>query len=175
MPRAASSNAQQAYKQSSTNANQLFGQLEPQAESLINSKGYDPATLGAITNAGMGGVNAAFGNAQGNIARNTARTKNQASDASQQDVLAQQKGIAGGQEAGNIQIQNADFQNQQRTQGLNLLSGMYGANLGTEVPAVNAQTQASPGWAQTLTGIVGALKPGASNIGGSGISLGQGA
>lgn len=157
MPRAAAANASQAYNQSAANANNLFGQLEPQAQSLINSKGYDPATLGAITNAGMGSVNSAFGNAGSQIARNTARTKNQASDAAQQDVLAQQKGVAAGNEAGNIQIQNADFANQQKTEGLNLLSGMYGANLGTEVPAVNAQTNASPGWAQTLTGIMGSL------------------
>ena len=160
MPRAAAGNANQAYQTSSANANNLFGQLVPQAQSLVNSKGYDPATLSAITNAGMGGVNSAFTNAGSEIARNTARTKNQAADAGAQDVLAQQKGIAGGQEAGNIQIQNADFANQQRMAGLNLLSGMYGANLGTEVPAVNAQTQASPGWAQTLGGLVSAFKPG---------------
>jgi hypothetical protein len=165
MPRAAAKNANQAFQTSQANASNLFGQLQPQAQSLINSKGYDPATLGAITNAGMGGVNAAFGNAESGVARNTARTKNQASDAAQQDVLAQQRGIAGGKEAGDIQIQNADFQNQQRMAGLNLMSGMYGANLGTEVPAINAQTNASPGWAQTLTGVLGALKPGASKGG----------
>ena len=160
MPRAAAGNANQAYKTSTANANQMYGQLQPQAESLINSQGYDPATLGAITNAGMGGVNAAFGGANSQIGRNAARTKNQAGVAGQQDALAMAKGTAGGQEAGDIQIQNANFQNSQRMAGLNLLSGMYGANLGTEVPAVNAQTQASPGWAQTLTGIVGAVNPG---------------
>jgi hypothetical protein len=174
MPRAAAGNANQAYQTSSKNANQLFSQLEPQAQSLINSKGYDPATLSAITNAGMGGVNAAFNNAGAQTARNTARTKNQASDAAQQDVLAQGRGIAGGKEAGDIQIQNADFANQQRMQGLNLMAGMYGANLGTEVPAVNAQTQASPGWAQTLTGILGALKPTGSVGGGAPASIGVG-
>jgi hypothetical protein len=156
MPRGAAANANQAYQTASKNSNQLFGQLEPQAQSLVNSQGYDPATLGAITNAGMGGVNAAFGGAGSGIARNTARTKNQASDAAQQDVLAQQKGIAGGQEAGNIQMANQAFKTQQQTQGLNLESGMYGANLGTQVPAINAQTAASPGWAQTLTGIMNA-------------------
>lgn len=159
MPRAAAKNADTTFKTSQANANNLYGQLVPQAESLINSKGHDPATLGAITNAGMGGVNAAFGDAESKIARNTARTKNQASDAGVQDVLARDKGIAGGKEAGDIQIQNADFQNQQRTQGLNLLSGMYGANLGTQVPAINAQTNASPGWAQTTAQLLTALQP----------------
>lgn len=154
MPRGAAKEASNAYNTASSNAGSLYGTLVPQAEALTKSTGYDPATLGAITNAGMGGVNAAFTGAGNQIARNTARTKNQASDASQQDVLAQQRGIAGGKEAGDIQIQNADFAQQQRTQGLNLLAGMYGQNLGQEVPAINAQTNASPGWAQSLSGIM---------------------
>jgi hypothetical protein len=172
MPRAAAKTAANIGQQASTNANSLYGQLAPQAQSLINSQGYDPATLGAITNAGMGATNAAFNNAGSQIARNTARTKNQASDAAQQDVLAQQRGIAGGQEAGQIQMANQAFKTQQQQQGLNLMSGMYGANLGTEVPAVNAQTAASPGWAQTLSGIIGAIKPGFSA---GGVSVGGGA
>lgn len=155
MPRAAAGEAKNAYGTASANANSLFGQLVPQAQSLINSKGYDPATMGAITNSGMGGVNAAFGNAGAQIGRNAARTKNAAGTADQMESLAQQRGIAGGKEAGDIQIQNADFQNQQRMAGLNLMAGMYGSNLGTEVPAVNAQTAASPGWAQTLEGLGG--------------------
>lgn len=171
MPRAAAANAKQAYKDSSGNANNLFSQLVPQAQSLVNSKGYDPATLGAITNAGMGGVNAAFGDTQNKVSRNTARTKNQASDAGVQDVLAQQKGVAGGKEAGDIQIQNADFANQQRMAGLNLMSGMYGANLGTEVPAIQAQTAASPGWAQTVAQLGQAFMP--THIGSDGVNFGK--
>lgn len=171
MPRAAAKEASNIYNTSSANAGSLYGQLVPQAQSLINSKGYDPATLGAITNAGMGAVNSAYGNAGADISRNTARTKNQASDAAAQDVLAQHKGIAGGKEAGDIQIQNADFAAQQRAQGLQLMAGMYGANMGQEVPAVSAQTAASPGWVQNLTGILGALKPGFSSSGG-GVSVG---
>lgn len=159
MPRSAAKEAQDTYKTSTANAGQLYNTLVPQANELINSKGYDPATLGAITNAGMGATNAAFNNAQSQVARNTARTKNQASDAGQQDVLARERGIAGGQEAGNIQMANADFANQQRTQGLNLLQGMYGINTGQQIPAVNAQTNASPGWAQTTAGLLTALKP----------------
>jgi hypothetical protein len=161
MPRAAAGNANQAYKTSSANANQLYGQLQPEAQSLVNSKGYDPATLGAITNTGMGAVNSAFGDAGAQIGRNAARTKNSAGVAGQTDALAMAKGVAGGKEAGDIQIQNADFQNQQRMAGLNLMSGMYGANLGTEVPAISAQTQASPGWLQDVTSTLSALKPAA--------------
>ena len=121
MPRAATNEAKQAQQTAAANASQYgqtaggeLGTLGPEAQSLINSKGYDPATLAAITNAGMGGVNAAFGSAGADINLTTARTGNQANTAGAQDALAMNKGVAGGQEAGQIQIQNADFQNQQR-------------------------------------------------------------
>src|ERR1700690_3560965 len=111
-------NAQQTAGQNAatagSNAQSELGQLTPQAQGLINSPGYDPATLGAITNAGMGGVNAEFGSAAGQVNRNAALTHNAATTPGQLDTLAAEKGRVGGQEAGDIQIQNANFQNQQR-------------------------------------------------------------
>ena len=171
MPRAAANEAQQAQGTASANAAQYgqqaqgeLGPLNTQAQSLINSQGYDPATLGAITNAGMGGVNSAFGSAAGQVNRNAARSGNEAGTAGQLDTLAQQKGNAGGQEAGNIQIQNANFQNQQRMAGLNVLNSLYGTNTnaqlgqqGNQTSNINAQTTASPGWAQTLGGVLSAV------------------
>jgi hypothetical protein len=171
MPRQAAQEAKQAQSTAAGNAATYgsrasgeFGPLTSQANSLINSQGYDPATLGAITNAGMGGVNAAFGGAAGQINRSAARSGNVAGTAGQLDTLAQNKGIAGGQEAGNIQIQNADFKNQQRMAGLNLLNSMYGQNVGTQMGEqqirtgdINAQTNASPGWAQTFGTVLGAV------------------
>ena len=141
-----------------------YGTLLPQAQSLINSQGYDPATLGAITNAGMGGVNAAFTGAGNQIQRNAARTNNPAGVTEGLDALAQNKGIAGGEEAGNIQIQNANFQNQQRQQGLNLLNSLYGTNTNAQLGQqsnqtqnINSQIAASPGWAQTFGTVLGAI------------------
>lgn len=177
MSRAATAEAQQAQAGDASNANLAgsratneLGPLSSGASQLINSQGYDPTTLAAITNAGMGGVNSAFGSAGGEIKRNAARTKNPAGVAGQLDTLAMDKGIAGGQEAGNVQIQNANFKNSQRSQGLNLLSSLYGANTNAQVGnetaqtgAINAQTQASPGWAQTLapilSGVGGMIQP----------------
>jgi len=162
MPRAAAKTASNIGAQATANANSMYNTLEPEANSLINSQGYDPATLAAITNSTMGATNAPYTNAKSQLARNTARTKNQASDASQQDVLAQQQGIAGGNAANQVQMENQQYKTQQQQMGLNLMSGMYGANLGTEVPAVSAQTTASPGWAQTLSGImqgIGSMVP----------------
>lgn len=168
MPRAAANEAKQAQQTAAANASQYgqraggeLGTLGPEAQSLINSKGYDPATLAAITNAGMGGVNAAFGSAGADINRTTARTGNQANTAGAQDALAMNKGVAGGQEAGQIQIQNADFQNQQRMAGLNLLNSLYNTNVQgqqgmttAQTGDINAQTNASPGWVQSLTGVL---------------------
>lgn len=112
----------------------------------------------------MGGVNAAFGDAAGQINRNAALTKNPAGVTEGLDTLAMNKGLAGGQEAGNIQIQNADFANQQRLSGLNLLNSLYGTNTNAQLGQqanqtsnINAQTAASPGWVQSLTGVLGAV------------------
>lgn len=113
-----------------SNAANLYGSLVPQAQSLVNSQGYEPATLGAITNAGMGASNAAFDSASGDLKRTAARTANPASIGANEDALARSKGVAGGQEAGNIQVQNANFANSQRTQGLNMLQSLYGTNVG---------------------------------------------
>lgn len=155
--------AQQTFNTASGNANSLYGNLVPEAQGLINSPGYDPTTLSAITNAGIGGVNSAFGSAGGQINRNAAIRKNPAGTAGQLDELAMNKGVAGGQEAGDIRIQNADFQNKQKMAGINLLSSLYGANQGQEVPAINAGTAANTNWTQglnnVLSGVSGFVKP----------------
>lgn len=176
MPRSSANEAKQAQTTAGANAAQYganaagdYGPLNEQAQSLISSKGYDPSTLSAITNAGMGSVNSAFGSAGGDIKRTAARTGNTAGVAGQLDTLAQNKGIAGGQEAGNINIANADFANQQRMAGLNLMNSLYGQNVnaqlgqqGNQTQNINAQTAASPGWAQTLnqvlSGVGGVVK-----------------
>jgi len=115
-----------------SNAANLYGPLTSQAQSLVNSQGYAPADLAAITNAGMGGVNAAFGTASDQVARTAARSGNPASVGAEQDALARSKGIAGGQEAGNIQIANAQEKDTQRQQGLNLLNSLYGTQVGAQ-------------------------------------------
>lgn len=172
MSRAAANNAQQTFNTSSKNSNQLFGSLAPEAQNLINSPGFDPNTLSAITNQGEGAVNSAFGGAAGNIARGAARTKNPAGVSGELDALALDKGIAGGKEAGDIAIQNYGQKKRDQTQGLGLESSLYGANMGQEVPSINAETQASPGWAQTLGPLLNSIggqfnyKAGGGSIGG---------
>lgn len=146
-----------------SNASDLYGSLVPQAQSLVNSTGYDPATLSAITNAGMGGVNAAFDDAGNEIKRSAARSGNPAGVGGQLDALARSKGVAGGKEAGDIQIQNAAERDKLRQQGLDLMNSMYSTNVGASNqlyglgPSTLGARAAGGGWAQgfhdVLTGI----------------------
>ena len=148
--------------------------LGPQAQSLINSQGYDPATLSAITNAGMGAVNASFGDTANQINRNAAVTRNPASVNASLDANAINKGVASGQEAGNIQMANAQEKDQQRALGLQLMQGLYGTNVGAQTsdlgmgPSTLQARAAGGGWSQgfkdVLTGI-GGLASGAAAAG----------
>lgn len=188
MSRAATQEAQQAQQTASANAaqygqqaNSEFGPLSSQASNLINSTGYDPATLGAITNAGMGATEAPFNSASGQINRQAAKSGDTASTAGSQDQLALQKGVASGQEAGNIETQNANFANNQRLTGLNLLNSLYGQNVAAQMGQqasqtsnINAQTAASPGWAQTLGGVLSGVGGLVSAPVGGGVTLGGG-
>lgn len=188
MPRAAANEAQQAQKTAAGNAAQygqqassIYGPLNAEATQLTQSTGYDPTTLAAITNAGMGANNAAFGNAESQIKRTAARSGNGAGTAGQEDTLAQEKGISGGQEAGNIQISNADFANKQRLTGLNLLNSMYGQNVnaqlgqqGNQTSNIGTQASASPGWAQTLGTVLNGVGGVFSAPVGGGVTLGGG-
>ena len=156
------------------NAGSLFGTLVPQANSLINSQGFDPATLSAITNAGMGGVNAAFGDSANQLQRSAAVAGNPASIGGQLDALARSKGLAAGSEAGNIQIANQQEKDTQRQEGLNLLNSIYGTNVGAETslyglgPGTLQARAAGPGWAQGFKDVlqgIGALGKGGGGQG----------
>lgn len=155
----------------------MFGPLQSQAESLVNSTGFDPATLGAITNSGMGGVNASFGDANNQLKRSVAGSGNPAGIGGQLDALARSKGVAGGTEAGNIQIANAQEKDARRSEGLNLLNSMYGTNVSASNslyglgPSTLGARAAGGGWSQgfkdVLTGI-GSLGKGSGSGGSQG-------
>lgn len=140
-----------------------FGTLNSQATDLINSTGYDPATLGAITNAGMGGVNAAFGDAENQLKRSVAGSGNPAGIGGQLDALARSKGIAGGEEAGNIQIANAAEKDKLRQQGLDLMNSLYGTNVGASNqlyslgPSTLGARAAGGGWSQGFKDVLGSV------------------
>lgn len=152
------------------NASGLFGTLSDTGRSLVNSTGFDPATLSAITNAGMGGVNASFGDAENQLKRSVAGSGNPAGIGGQLDALARSKGIAGGEEAGNIQIANAAERDKLRQQGLDLMNSLYGTNVGASTqlygmgPSTLQARAAGGGWSQgfkdVLQGVGGLGKGG---------------
>lgn len=146
----------------STAAGEL-GPLSAGAKDLTSSEGFDPATLSAITNAGMGGVNAAFGSAKGDIQRNAGIRGNSANVGGDLDTLAMDKGIAGGKEAGDIQIQNAQFKAAQRAKGLDILNSLYGTNVGAstslygQAPDLLKARAANPSLAQDFGAVLGGI------------------
>lgn len=141
----------------------LGSQLTGEAGKLLASTGYDPGTLSAITNAGMGAVNSAFGSAGDEISRKAATSGNPASVGALEDLLARDKGLAAGKEAGDIEIQNANFKEAQRAQGRQILSGLFGTDVGAQTgllglgPATLGARAAGGGWSQgfkdVLTGV----------------------
>jgi hypothetical protein len=148
----------------------LQSQLTGQANELINSQGFDPATLGAITNAGMGGVNAAFGSAEDTANRRAATSGNPAAIGTLADRLARGKGEAAGKEAGDIQIENTLFKEEQRKQGRDILAKLFGTDVGAETslyglgPGTLEARAAGPGWTQGFKDVVGTVFPkGAQN------------
>lgn len=153
-------------------------QLSEEANKLINSQGFDPQTLGAITNAGMGAVNATYGAAGDKAARMAATSGNPASIGALEDELARGKGEAAGKEAGDIQIQNALFKAQQQKQGQDILANLFGTDVGAQtslygqVPGLLGGRAAGGGWTQgfkdVLSGITGHLGPGGGGGGGEG-------
>ena len=155
--------------QQGQNASSLYSGLQPIYQAETQSQGYSPTQLSSVTNQGMGAVNSSFGNAQQNLRNTAARTRNQAGVTANADALARERGIAGGQEAGDIQIANANYANQQRQAGLAGLGSLFGESLGSMdtlygmgAPTLNARA-AGGSWMQNT---LGPLLTGLGSLGG---------
>ena len=153
----AKKNASTAATNTSNQAGAAISPLMAGAQNLANSNGYDPASLSAIQNAAIGGVNSAAGDAAGKITRQAAINKNPAGTAGALDTLALNKGIAGGNVAGGIQEANQQFKTQQRQAGLNLLSGIYGTATNANTGDINAQTRADQAPFQDFNSILSGI------------------
>lgn len=146
-----------------SNAATLGANLTGQAGALVNSPGFDPATLSAITNAGMGSVNAAYGAAGDEASRRAATSGNPAAIGTLADRLAREKGEAAGKEAGDIQIENALFKASQQKQGRDILAGLYGTDVGAQTslygmgPSTLGARAAGGGWTQGFKDVLGAV------------------
>jgi hypothetical protein len=171
--------ANQVGGQFGKNAQQMYGVLSPEVSSLINSPGFDPATLSAITNVTEGAAAAPFDTASTEANNQVARTRNTAGIAESQDKLAQEKSQAVSNAGNQVTMENQGQKNLQQQLGLNLGSSLYGENaqgqlgaLGAGTGALNAGTGAvnagtgaveaqnaasGPSWLQALTGIGGMI------------------
>ena len=132
--RGAANEAQQNLKttnaigaQNNTEAQNLESTLTPTYESMLNM-GETPQQSEANTNAGMGAVSSAFGNAKQQDTNTAARTHNASDLAAQNDKLAQDAGVAGSNEANQLSQQNNQVLQQNRATGLGGLESLYGGN-----------------------------------------------
>lgn len=167
------------------NAAQQYGVLSPEVSSLLNSPGFDPATLSAITNSTMGAAVTPFDTAATEANNQTARTRNSAGISESQDQLAIDKSKAASGAANQVTMENAAQKNLEQQRGLQLGESLYGTNtggqltsgqqqigaLGAGTSAINAGTGATeaqnaasgPSWLQALTGIGSMLQGGANS------------
>lgn len=166
-----------------SNATSELGPLSEQASSLMSNgglnlsqiKGFDPATANAVSSSTMGPAAAAFGGAEHAIQRNAAITGNNASTPGALTDLALKKGSVMGDlgnkvamENTDFKLQNADYQAKQRQSGIDLLSGLYGTNIGAgvglrgQVPGLLGGRAAGGGWSQGFSDVLKGLQ-GAGN------------
>lgn len=112
-------------------ANKLeTGTLIPEYTSML-SQGYTPGQENAMTTAGMGGVSSSYDAAAQQARDDAARTNNPASLSAQEDELAQQRGVAEGNEAAGLQTKFANDQQKQQEEALQGLQGLYNTNAKT--------------------------------------------
>lgn len=176
MARGAGNISQNQAQQSSAESGQLFNQenqtLQPLTNEYMNmvNQGYTPAQQSAMTVAGETGAASPFNTAAQTAENKAAATRNQAGSAAQEDKLAMEKGEATGQEAGNLQTQFANKEQQNTWNALNGLQQIgttYGnqsiGQAGEVAPNVNATTQANDAWMGLLGNALGA---GGSALGG---------
>lgn len=157
----------------------LYGPLTTFGEQMMTAPpGYGNALPGMVSTAGQVG-SATAGTEEQKAALRAANTGNAAGLASNQDAIAQAAARGTGQNIQDILAQNAQLQQTQRTQGSDLLRGIYGTDvsaqlgaMGQQAPDINALTNAGKsGWLQNLTGILG-LGQLSGKVGGIGVGVG---
>jgi hypothetical protein len=131
-----------------TEAQNLEATLTPTYTSMLNM-GETPQQSEANTNAGMGAVSSAFGNAKQQNINTAARTHNASDLAADNDKLAMEAGSAGSDEANQLALQNNNVLQANRATGLGGLQALYGGNqqqaasmYGLGPSTINAQSQA---------------------------------
>lgn len=186
--RADRSTGAQAYKQGQqaagvgaqqgTQANQIGSSIIPTLERRAQGQGVGLTPLQrnqalVSSQEATGGTNAGL-TGEANLA--SARTRSAGGygaaldEASRQKMRSQQQAVQG------VNTENTQLANQQQSQALQQLQGLYGTDTSNMLKAMGLQSEdtqnqlaaARQGWLQNTTGVIGALKgAGASGGGGS--------
>ena len=171
--RAAQSQAAAAGKTAATTASGygstaagIGGTLIPQLKQDVNNApGFSPTDLNAMLVGGEQGAGGANAGITGQAGLTAARTRNSAALPGVFDQAARRQAQTLSSNALGVQGQNAQLKQQQRSQALSGLQGLYGTDVGAQLKAmgidtsdINAETEAGKsGWLQNATGVIGAL------------------
>lgn len=166
--------AQGAANTAGKNAAGIFGTLTPFLTSqMTNPQGLGDPTVNAMktqaTQAAGGGEAAA----QGLLALNAARSRNNAGFSEAADKSARDAEANAIDARTGIDIQNQKLKTQQQQEAERQLGGLFGTNIGAETGNINAANEGvnaevnagKRGWLQNTMGIINSLKPGFSKGG----------
>jgi hypothetical protein len=146
-------------------SNQLFGQVDPAVNSMIQNPGYDTATQNAIVGSSVGAASAPFASAQDTATRTAAADRNSAGVDTTLDALAREQSAADASAANSAQIEIANNKQQQEQQGIEDAANLFGTTQGTmrglygsSVPLFGQQQRSSlPGILGGAAGAIGSV------------------
>lgn len=117
--------------QNNQNAQQLFGMETPAIQSMINNPGPNASQQAAIIGQSVGAANAPFASAADQASRTAGRTRNAAGLDVSLDSMARGKSAADADATQKAQLGILENQQQQRQQGIQDASGLFGTSEGT--------------------------------------------
>lgn len=143
-------------------ANSIYGTLGPELTGMAtNPVGFNPRDVSSMETASAQGAGGATGGLTGQDILTSARTKNSATQGADLDKAARTSGQNVDQETLAVQGANALQKQQQQQYALSALGNLYGTNVGESESmygmgpsTINAWTNAAPGWAQTIGGLM---------------------
>ena len=172
-------------KQSGTNANALYGQLDPAfTAEATNPQGLNAQTKADMTTTGEQTTDRAVSGAMGQGNLTAARTRNSGGFAPALDESTRDAMRTNSDTGLKIGLADENLKEQQKQEGLQGLSSLYGTNNNDVLSSLGLQNQSTntlanagnSGWFQNTIAAINALKPGGSVGGGSpaSFSLGNG-
>jgi hypothetical protein len=144
----------------------VFGQLYPEIQQYAkNPPGFDPQSLAGMETANLQSLGGATSGITGQANLTAARRRNPAGYATALDTAQKTKGEEASQAALGVQAENARLKQEQQRFGLASLGNLFSQNAGLGQgyydlgpSTINAWTNASPGWLQNVSSILGDLR-----------------